>query len=75
VRGAGISLALASLLTLEVSPAEFAELHQMSDRELRKRFALPHDCEPVLMAKSGRGARIAVVIACQDEPPKQDTDF
>jgi hypothetical protein len=64
-----------SIVTLELTPAEFAELHQLSDRQLRKRFALPRDCDPVLMAVGGHGSRIAVVIACEPERPPVGSDF
>jgi hypothetical protein len=68
-------VALTVVLTLEVSPAEFAAIHGLSDRELRKRFGLPKDCDPVLMAKGGHRSKIVLVITCEEAPEALEPVF
>ena len=44
------------------------EVQRLKSHELRKRFHLPEDCEPTVLAlQASPGGKVTVVISCVDE--------
>jgi hypothetical protein len=73
-RASLVTLMLA--LTVEMYPAELAELQRLSDTERRARFDLPDTCTPVIGAVKraiARSKRLIVLIDCKtaDTPPSE----
>lgn len=59
--------AMMSAVTMSVEIPEFVQIVQSSDRELRARFGLPAQCDPVVSAIRIPRAKVKVVISCGAE--------
>jgi hypothetical protein len=65
-------LALLMVLTLEMRPAEFAQLQSLSDEARRARFDLPDHCTPSITATQPtvtKPDRLLVLITCKPTDP------
>jgi hypothetical protein len=52
---------------LSVDVARFAEIHDMTDDEMRARFHLPPSCDPSLSARRMGGDAVDVVMLCVED--------
>lgn len=63
-------VALLLAATVEIPVAEFVEVQALSADDLRKRFALPASCDPMVTALASDASvnRITVAVECRGKP-------
>lgn len=57
---------LALVLVLELPLVEFVSLQRQTDRERRRRFGLPEECEPRLTAARATRGFVVVLVTCAE---------
>ena len=54
-----------ALLTVSVPVPEFVDLQRLPDKQIRTRFGLPDECDPLLTALADPPGRVLVVVTCE----------